>query len=72
MIALRLLNRMFHEGGVNEASNNYINGEIKPPYLLYTITFCTNEEVHSGKISASPMPSGDWKNKDETNDTPKN
>ena len=60
---------MFHEDGVNGPSNNKVNGDINPPYLINTITLCANEEVHLGKFSASPMSSGERKNKDDTDDT---
>ena len=45
-------------------------GDINTPYLLDTTLLCSNEEVHLRKFSASPMSSGDRKNKDETDNTP--
>ena len=53
-------------------SNNKVNVEIKTPYLLGIITFYANEEVHSGKVSSSPVSSGEQKKKDDTNDTSNN
>ena len=55
MNASRISNIMFNEDGVNGASNNKVNEEIKPPYLLYSVTLCANEEVHLEKIVASPL-----------------
>ena len=62
---------MFHEDGVNGASNNIVKEEINHPYLLDGITLCANEEARLGNILSSPMSSGDQKKKDDTNYTSK-
>ena len=72
MSALTLSNCKFREDGVNVNSNNKVNGDINHTNLLNTITFYANEEVHSGKKSASPMSSEERKNKDDTDDTSNN
>ena len=63
---------MFNKDDVNGSFKNKFNREINPHNLLDTTTLCANEEVHSGKFSASPMSSGERKKKDDTNDTPNN
>ena len=54
---------MFNEDGVNGVSKNKVNGEINPPYLLDTITLCSNKEVHSGIFWTHPYHQGSGRKK---------
>ena len=72
MNALMISNCMFNKDVFNGVSNNKVNGDIKTPYLLDTIKLCANEEFHLVKVLASPISSGDRKNKYNNGHTPNN